>query len=136
MKYIYLLIILMMDCSCWTQSKSIDQNSFTYFTRQSKFNLDYWKKNKENWIEFKNDTVIMTKFFKDSPCDIPIPETMKMMIEKDTLIFNCGRTYDPNCDRTIGVAGILIDFVINKREYPNYKMLAFKYNFDDPNLHK
>ena len=78
----------------------------------------------------------MTKYFKGSHCDIPIPQAMKMSIEKDTLIFDSGKTYDPDCDGTIGVAGILIDFVINKRVYPNYRTFSFKYTYDGQNFGK
>lgn len=126
----------MIFCSCKTHNKLIDSNSFTYFTRQSNFDLEYGKKNQENWVEFENDTVILTKYFKGSDCDLPIPQRMSINIVNDTLAFDFGRIYDPNCERQIGSALILVDFVLNKRKYPNYKKLIIKYKYDNPNWRK
>ncbi|HEX8574688.1 MAG TPA: hypothetical protein VF677_00180 [Flavobacterium sp.] len=82
-------------------------------------------------MEFKNDTVIKTLRFKSSRCDIPSVENMNMKIEKDTILFDFGHRFDPDCEREIGSALIMVDLVINKRKYPNYKKLIIKHKYDN-----
>lgn len=133
MRYpLYIFFILVIFCSCVQQKEIVDNNSFTYFTRQSKLGFEWWDKNRDIWRETENDTVILTKYIRGSGCDLPVPEKMSVEMVNDTLIFDFGRVYDPDCERTIGVAGIYIDFLVNKRKYPNYRKLILKYKYDNP----
>jgi hypothetical protein len=53
---------------------------------------------------------------------------MSIKILNDTLYFNFGLAkINPDCGREIGVAGIMIDFVLNKKKYPNYKELKIEF---------
>ncbi|RZJ98954.1 MAG: hypothetical protein EOO46_23245 [Flavobacterium sp.] len=128
-KFISIIAFLLMVCSCRTQSKSAA--SFNYLVRQSRFTLEHFKKNENNWIQFKNDTVIKTLRFKGSGCDMPSTENMNMKIERDTIIFDFGHSFDPNCKRETGSALMLIDLVLNKRKYPNYDKLIIRYKYDN-----
>lgn len=80
------------------------------------------------WREVNKDTVIYTTYFKGAYCDIPNEKEMTIKISNDTLYFNFGlASVSPDCERKVGVAGILIDFVLNKKKYLNYKELKIKY---------
>lgn len=107
--------------------------TFQCLVRQSTLSFEEWLRVKDLWRYSENDSVILTRYFKGSGCDLPIPEKMTAQISNDTLYFDFGRVYDPNCERTIGVAGIFIDFIVNKEEYPDYEKLVITYKYDNPN---
>jgi hypothetical protein len=117
------IILIFICCSCKTQT-NLD-STFNFFFRKSRTNFQD-NENRDKWIELKNDTVIYTRYYKGSPCDIPIPENMKGKIINDTLYFDNGNFPNPDCDSRIGSAAIIVDFVINKKKYPNYKKLYWK----------
>lgn len=115
--------------SCKTQSAKLENENFDYFVRRS-IKYDFKNLNEFNgkWREVNNDTVIYTNYFKGASCDIPNGDRMKINIIKDTLFFNFGlENISPDCERKIGVAGIMVDYVLNKKKYPNYKSLSIKY---------
>ncbi|SHK20589.1 hypothetical protein [Chryseobacterium polytrichastri] len=52
---------------------------------------------------------------------------MNIKIVNDTIIFNFGLSKkDPDCERRFGVAGIMVDFVLNKNKFPDYKKFKIK----------
>ena len=115
--------------SCKTQPIKLQNVNFDYFVRRS-IKYDFKNLNEFNgkWREINNDTVIYTSYFKGAPCDIPNGNEMKINIKKDTLFFNFGlENVSPDCERKIGVAGIMVDFVLNKKKYPDYKSLYIKH---------
>ncbi len=114
------LIIISFFTTCKTVYSQSDTAAFDYFVRESNRNLGFDKEIDSKWREVDDDTVIYTFYLKGSFCDMPIPETMSMKIANDTLFYNFAR-YDLDC---IGVAGMMIDFVLNKKKYPNYKDLV------------
>lgn len=133
MKFLLCVILLFVIYSCAQQKEIVDNDSFICFARQSKYDFDWWSKNRDIWRETERDTVILTKYIKASGCDLPVPEKMSAKIVSDTLILDFGRNYDPDCERATRVAGIFIDFVVNKRIHPNYRRLTLKYKYDTPN---
>ncbi|EJG00690.1 hypothetical protein FF52_13661 [Flavobacterium sp. F52] len=80
------------------------------------------------WIE-KEDTVIFTLGYFRGDCCGSIPEPQKMYAEivNDTIYYDYRNEIDPDCDSSIGICGAVIDFVINKNKYPNYKNFTWKY---------
>ena len=117
------IILIFICCSCKTQTSS--DNSFDIFFRKSKNNFQD-KESREKWIELKNDTVIYSRFYKGSPCDLPIIENMKGTVINDTLYYDNGKLPNYDCKGRIGSAIIIVDIVINKKKYPNYKKLYLK----------
>lgn len=108
-----------------SQSKS---NSFDYFVRESTaVNFGNMRELEDKWRELKNDTVVYSSYFKGASCDIPQSKSMNMEIVNDSLIFNFGIKKNADCERRFGTSGIIVDFVINKKKYPNYKDLKMKY---------
>lgn len=128
-----IITLLLIICACHRQKELVSDNSLTCLSRQSKLSFPEWQIKGEKWRETDNDIVIYTRYIKGSYCDMPIPEKMSVKIIKDTLLFDFARVYDPNCERTIGTAGIFIDFLVNKRRYPEYRNLKIKYKYDNPN---
>lgn len=130
-KIIILKTILLIGIltSCKTFHSKSEKENFDYFSRKSTF-LDFKNLDKINrkWREKNNDTVIYTTYFKGAVCDIPNEEEMNIKISNDTLYFNFGLAkISPDCEKEIGVAGIMVDFVLNKKKYPNYKELKIKH---------
>ena len=107
--------------------KSVVKN-FDFFVRRS-INFDFSNLKKlDKWREIDKDTVIYTQYFKGAYCDIPNGDEMKIDIKNDTIIFNFGlESISSDCESEIGVAGIVVDFVLNRKKYPNYKELKIKY---------
>lgn len=101
---------------------------FDYFVRKSTYhNFKSLNDINGKWRELKNDTLIYTTYFKGAACDIPNAEKMNIKIVNDTIIFNFGLSKkDPDCERRFGVAGIMIDFVLNKNKFPDYKKFKIK----------
>lgn len=130
MKLIFfsLLVVLIFSCASSPPVKLQDEN-LGYSVRRSEMNdfknlLEFDRK----WREINKDTVIYTTYFKGAHCDIPNEKEMSIKISNDTLYFNFGLAkISPDCERKIGVAGIMIDFVLYKNKYPNYKKLKIKY---------
>lgn len=101
---------------------------FDYFVRKSSYR-DFKSLNDVNrkWREIKNDTLVYTAYFKGAVCDIPNAEKMNINIVNDTIVFNFGlNKEDPDCERRFGVAGIMVDFVLNKKKFPDYRNLKIK----------
>ena len=116
-KIIILKTILLIGIltSCKTFHSKSEKENFDYFSRKSTF-LDFKNLDKINrkWREKNNDTVIYTTYFKGAVCDIPNEEEMNIKISNDTLYFNFGLAkISPDCEKEIGVAGIMVDFVLN-----------------------
>ena len=123
------LFVLLISCS---QTHLLSKkDTFTYFFRQSRYGFEKCKK----WSELENDTVVYTMpYFRGSCCgDLPRPDLMKAKIVKDTLYYDYGNYPIPDCDSSIGICGIIVDFVINKRKYPNYRKLHWKF---EPTRHR
>lgn len=126
---LYTISLLVISLSCKTIHNKLENEKFDYFVRKS-INFDFRNLNKFNnkWREINNDTVIYTQYFKGAVCDIPDSELMKINIKKDTLYFNYGlKNVSSDCERKIGVSGIVVDFVLNKKKHPKYKEIKFNY---------
>ncbi|AIN73151.1 hypothetical protein SAMN02745938_106119 [Flavobacterium psychrophilum DSM 3660] len=108
-------------------NSSKSPSSFDYYFANSK---NTWNDKEKfgKWIE-KQDTVIFTLgYFRGDCCgSIPQPKNMFAEIFNDTIYYDYRNEKDPNCDSRIGICGAVIDFVINKNKYPNYKNLKWKY---------
>lgn len=104
-----------------------NQSSFDYYFANSKNNWND-KEKFGKWIE-KQDTVFFTLgYFKGDCCgSVPYPKNMFAEIVNDTIYYDYRNEKDPNCDSRIGICGAVIDFVINKNKYPNYKNFKWKY---------
>lgn len=119
------IIILIGYNKLHSQTKT---DHFDYFTRKSSYhNFKSLNDINGKWWELKNDTLIYTTYFKGATCDIPNAEKMNIKIVNDTIIFNFGLSKkDPDCERRFGVAGIMVDFVLNKNKFPDYKKFKIK----------
>lgn len=122
---IYATVTVLILSSCQAISVGLQQNKFNYFVRKS-LEVDF--KTVDKWREAGRDTIIFTKWYKGAYCDIPQHEYMKMKISNDTIIFDFGlANVSSDCERKIGVAGIMVDFVLNKNKFKNYGNLKMKY---------
>jgi hypothetical protein len=106
-----------------------NQENFDYYVRTSNFNdSSNLSQRNRKWSEISGDTLIYTTYFKGAVCDIPNEQNMKIRISNNTLYFDFGLSnVASDCERRFGVAGIMIDFVLNKKKYPNYKELNIEY---------
>lgn len=118
--------------NCTAQNNEIDSSSFTCFARESIYDYEYKMANNGKWIAHENDTVVFTIYIKGSLRDLPNPENMSLKVIEDSLVFDFGRNSDPNIQSEMGSAAIYIDFVLNKRLYPNYEELVVKFEFEGP----
>lgn len=110
-------------------SLKTNQENFDYYVRTSNFKdfSDLSQRNRK-WREISGDTLIYTTYFKGAVCDIPNEQNMKIRISNDTLYFDFGLANVPSdCERKFEVAGIMIDFVLNKKKHSNYKELNIEY---------
>lgn len=124
---IILLFVILMSCK--TTSLKSQKENFDCLVRRSTV-IDFKNLDRINnkWREINKDSVIYTTYFKGAVCDIPNGEEMSIKISNDTLYFNFGlANISPDCEREIGVAGIMVDFVLNRKKYPNYNNLKMKY---------
>jgi hypothetical protein len=114
---------------CKTHNVILENQNFDYFVRRStKYDFINLNEYDSKWREINKYTVIYTKYFRGASCDIPNENEMKINLKTDTIFFNFGlENIAGDCEREIGVAGIMIDFVINKKKHPNYKSLKIKY---------
>ena len=107
-----------------------EKHDFNYFVRQSSSHnfIENLSEIHGKWRELNNDTLVYSAYFKGAICDIPNVKKMGIKIIKDTLMFDFGiNKTSLECEKSFGVASITVDFVLNKRKYPNYKKLKIKY---------
>ncbi|MCX8534201.1 hypothetical protein [Chryseobacterium luquanense] len=128
MKKFFLSIIICITFGSYNLHSQSKTNNFEYFVRKSTaVGFGNINELKNKWQELKNDTVVYSSYFKGASCDIPQSNSMNMKIVNDSLIFNFGIKKNTDCERRFGSSGIIVDFVINKKKYPNYKDLKIKY---------
>ncbi|GEM_PF-1121041 len=81
----------------------------------------------KGWQEKDNTATIRLGYWRGDCCGgVAKTERVSVKIMNDTVYINYNQKRQPNCDSSIGICGNAIDFVINKRKYPNYKQLKFK----------
>lgn len=121
--YIYILSFVLWSCQTWPIKST--ESSFDYYVRETPhYDFDNLNKVDRMWRELSNDTLIYTAYYRGAYCDIPQKEDMSIKIKNDTIFFNFGlENVDPDCERTVGVAGIMVDFILNKKKYSDYKGL-------------
>jgi hypothetical protein len=128
----FTIVIIFTAIICNAQNNELDDSPFTCFARKSIFDYEYKMANNGKWIAHENDTVVFTIYIKGSLRDLPNTENMSLKVIEDSLIFDFGRNYDPNIQNEMGSAAIYIDYVLNKRLYPNYEKLIIKFEFEGP----
>lgn len=125
--FFLILLICAFLVSFKTSNSKNRQIGFDYYYANSK---NSWSDKEKfgKWIE-KQDTVFFTLgYFRGNCCgSIPEPKNMFAEIVNDTIYYDYRNKIDPNCDSSIGICGAVIDFVINKNKYPNYKNFIWKY---------
>ena len=127
MKYSLLFTFLIIGLFSFRPITTKPKTTFDSYFRNSTYSfIDRAKFNKWNY-ENKDTAVFTFSLIKGDCCGgVPNAAIMKAKILNDTIFYNDGRIPIDNCDRTIGTCGALIDFVINKKKYPNYKKLKWK----------
>lgn len=103
---------------------AINYDSFDFYFESSKFSPTEPLK---GWQENDNTATIRLGYWRGDCCgDVPETERVSAKVMNDTVYINYNKKREPNCDSSIGLCGNAIDFVINKKKYPNYKKLTFK----------
>lgn len=104
---------------------TIDFDSFDFYFERSKDSYD--KPALKGWQEIDNTATIRLGYWRGDCCgDVPETERVSAKIINDTVYINYNQKRDPLCNPSIGICANAIDFVINKKKYPNYKKLTFK----------
>ncbi|MES2592819.1 MAG: hypothetical protein V4608_13125 [Bacteroidota bacterium] len=102
------------------------KSSFDYYFAHSRKDWNDTK-NFKKWTEKKDTAIYTLGYFRGDCCgSIPNPSRIFAKIINDTIYVNYNRQREPNCDSSIGLCGMVIDFVIDTKKYPNYRNLIWK----------